>query len=307
MAKHPESKRPAEKHPARPPKGPHPISGRTHWKLVFPALLNLKHPLLEQPIIALPIKLAKKYPVPLIGTLWLTMLLLTFASVDSLLSPELKEQSTQANRLRNKTALNQIATSSPNSAAPPLSSSQVIQQKSRVPLWLFGAIALTCASSSIVLTTQLPHSNRRKSRTRNPQPHSRNKPMRAQPARSVRTQPNPQPEQTATVPIPQREQKSAPTQPISSKIIQPNQHRSQTNHPQTRRSKAPIASMRLPNWSRTPKILPAQNPTQSIAKPTITPQIIAPQINHPLDWPEGSVIDAVDLRKQRSLSSWLAE
>jgi hypothetical protein len=48
--------------------------------------------------------------------------------------------------------------------------------------------------------------------------------------------------------------------------------------------------------------------TASPAKKPITPvpvTIVPAKENHPLDWGEASLADTLDIRKQRSLSSWM--
>jgi hypothetical protein len=48
---------------------------------------------------------------------------------------------------------------------------------------------------------------------------------------------------------------------------------------------------------------PATATATAAAPPIVT--VLPPETNHSLDWDESSLVNALDLRKQRSLSSWL--
>jgi hypothetical protein len=216
----------------------------------------------------LSVKLAKKHPVPLVGMFWLIMLLLAIAAMDSLVAPELKDHAVQAEERHSSAALTlPIApTASPNDDTTLAHSpAQLIQQKSRLPLWLFGAVAATCAGTVLFLNWQFSPRQPSTAGPRGARPQSR----AASSLAASRTAPRRQ----------DRSRRPANTRQVAAR-------------PPGRRAAAAAPSTTIPYPQPTPSL-----PTQ----------VVTPQETHALDWQEGSLVNDVDLRHQRSLASWLNE
>lgn len=224
------------------------------------------------------VTLAKKHPIPLVGILWFVMVLLALAAMDSLVAPELKTQTLQAERKHSAELLlgaesrRDLAT---DDDAPAHSPAQTIQRKSRVPFWLFGAIVLTCGGSVLLLNRQVSPRQSSGSRKRGPRSPSRERSPRPVSGPSASSASSPQAAATS-IPYP-RPEASAPVQPGKAR--------------QRRSAKPAKPSVQKPSVGS----------TDVLVRPA---QIVQPQEIHSLDAP-GGLIDDVDLRKQRSLASWL--
>jgi hypothetical protein len=243
-----------------------------------------------QAVGSLSLQLAQRHPIPLVGTFWVILLLIGLASMDSLVTAGLKGNSTASEQqLRGAT----LADDSENAEAVEPLSPQVMHQKSRIPLGLFGAIVLTGAGSAILLSTQLPRAT---PRPRQPQRHPRSahRPVGSPPVTApvgLRQSP-PAPMRQPVKPLALGSALVAASPPLVRQPSAPGYLRPiQAARPRTNSQPATVT---LPTLSVAPPI--------AAATPT---QIVPPQDTHPLDWPEGSLVDAVDLRKQRSLASWL--
>lgn len=224
------------------------------------------------------VTLAKKHPIPLVGILWFVMVLLALAAMDSLVAPELKTQTLQAERKHSAELLlgaesrRDLVT---DDDAPAHSPAQTIQRKSRVPFWLFGAIVLTCGGSVLLLNRQVSPRQSSGSRKRGPRSPSRERSPRPVSGPSASSASSPQAAATS-IPYP-RPEASAPVQPGKAR--------------QRRSAKPAKPSVQKPSVGS----------TDVLVRPA---QIVQPQEIHALDAP-GGLIDDVDLRKQRSLASWL--
>lgn len=234
------------------------------------------------------VTLAKKHPIPLVGILWFVMMLLALAAMDSLVAPELKTQTLQAERkhsaellLGNESRRDPVT----DDDLPAHSPTQAIQQKSRVPFWLFGAIALTCGGSVLLLNRQVSPRQSAGSQQRGPRSPSRGRSPRPVPSSSASSTSPSQPAAATSA-------ASATSTASATSIPYPRPEASSPAQPgkvRRRRSSKSVAKK------------PVSGSTDVLVR---SAQLVQPQEIHALDAP-GGLIDDVDLRKQRSLASWL--
>lgn len=237
-------------------------------------------------------------PLIIIGGMWVSLLLIALVAVGGLLSPGASERRSVSTTVVGSDST--IAT-------------QPMPQQARVPLWMFGAIALTCTAGSILVSRQL---------NRPPVP-----PRRSVRPRSRSLQPRLQPQPTTQLALP----------PAGSPTLQPPRQRSIARSPQPHPGQRPThrptpqsaqlqsnlppaigqpaMSPRSVDRTVLPPLLKKQAPTPTKAaqpKPnaprlpvTASVSILPPDLRQPLDWQAIELAKAVDLRKRRSLSSLL--
>lgn len=219
-------------------------------------------------------------PLMFWGGVWATVVLVALVALSGLLNPS-------------------ASTGQRASGAAVGTSTVAVQadHKSRIPLWLFGAIALSCTAGSIFVSKHLTQTD-----PLHPTPRPRPRPPRAvkQAARKASLPPvskvkqkklRPANPQTRSVP-------SGSTSTLASRVRQP--------YPVPAYPQPPAQPAIVP--TRRSTALPAQaypvpRPAPPVSQPAVT--IVPSEENHPLDWGEASLADMLDLRKQRSLSSWL--
>lgn len=197
--------------------------------------------------------------------IWVSMLLVAMVSVSSLLSPGLVDERTASE-----------AAFGGNSAE----AAQQVKQRSRVPLWLFGAIALTCTAGSFLISKQLARPQSPRSIVRKPASRKQSK---SRPPRKGRKRLKPY--SPADSPLPLPVYPSAQVQPP-----------------------APVpAPLQLSGKSagRLRRVSPPLTSKLSVRPTKVSVTVVPDEENHPLDWQAASLVDSVDLRKRRSLSSWL--
>lgn len=236
------------------------------------------------------IRLLEARPLAFWGGLWASLFLVAIVSVSSLLSPG----------SGGKTASGAAFGSSSTSTVVTDASSN----KNRIPLWLFGAIALTCTAGSVVVSKRLNQTQPLQSST----PHAWQDPPRSLRQAPVRRRLQPFSESEAPLPFSRRS--VAPgSLPTGMKPVKP------------RKRPVPLAAPPPPRGKRVRRVAAAPMPVQPIkvtkrvprsmsnlATPTprkVRVTVVPEHENHPLDVGATSVADAMDLRKQRSLSSWL--
>lgn len=233
-------------------------------------------------------RLLEARPMLFWSGLWVSMLLVAMVSVSSLLSPGLTGGQTAA------------------IDASPAEAAQQMKQQSRVPLWLFGAIALSCTAGSLLISKQLaPPRSRSVTRRR-----SRTKLQTMSPPSARKTRKRLKPYSPADAPFPLAVHPTAQTPySASAAIPQPLKLPPQLSVP----SQAPgrLRRVTLPGpKAATSRPSTAIRPT-TVAKPmTIRPTEVSVTVvpadeNHPLDWKTASLADSLDLRRRHSLSSWL--
>lgn len=226
---------------------------------------------------------------------WVSVFLIAIVAVGSLLSPNAAE----------RRSVSAIAIGSDSAVA-----TQPLEGRGKVPLWLFGAIAITCGAGSVLVSRQLNASQAQ------PTPYAVARPARRKAAKSAKKQ------------IPQPATRTAPrsTQPVVRKQVtkapRPSSRRQAAQHRRQPRRLQPYSPLE-PLFTRTPPgqpIPPAIPATIPVAAPiaqsqaSLKPARSIPQVPvtvvpadqvHPLDWGEARLADAVDLRRKKSLQSWL--
>lgn len=191
----------------------------------------------------------------LLGSAWVVVLVISLIAVSGLLSPNLS-----SNKPSQGTAAVRATTSEPNKPT-----------QSRLPLWLFGAIALSCAAGSILISSQA---------NRPPRSRKAVKPKRLAPYIAS---------ETAEPLFPTVAQPPVAMPPSFALVTQPHQPM-----PTAAPFMAPTTLMQL-----------AHQVSQAAGQAVEVPAAIAPEDKPPLDWGEASLADRLDIRKQRSVSPLL--
>jgi hypothetical protein len=155
---------------------------------------------------------------------------------------------------------------------------QVTKQPKSVPFWLFGAIAVTCTAGSILVSKRLAQVERpqKLSRRKRPVKYAAGSPRRSAPAKPA--------QRKRLKPFSEQEiQFSAASNPYAS----------------PRASAAPIPFKPPPVVKRNPKSASKKGTVQ------VPVTVVPSDENHPLDWNDASLAHLMDIRKRRSLSSWM--
>ena len=225
------------------------------------------------------VQLLEARPLMFWGGTWASLVLVAGVSVSSLVSPGLIGTGQTASGAAIGSSGN--IDSNGTVAQPVIQPSS--QAKNSFPFWLFSAIALSCTAGSILVSKQLaPQRSRRIIRTQSPvQAKTRTamqpkavQPKAVQPTRS-------QPQSTASAHPTKAAGKSQ-----GRKVAAKRQMASASAQSVRRRTVRPAVPQRVPARS---------------AQVAIVPQTET----HPLDWKTASIADSMDIRKQRSLASWL--
>jgi len=219
-------------------------------------------------------------PLMVVGGLWVSVVLVGAIALSGLLSPGLP-----AGRRASEASFGSSTVAI--SVEPGKDRSH-----RRLPIWLFGAIALSCTAGSIFVSKQLtrPERPQRLSRpktatnnvTQTPYPKRRHKPA-AKPKRSHSKR--------------SQLKRLRPYSPSDSPLPLPSQSFSQAYYPVSQASggnhpaRPPVSQPRLASPPKAPAEVPV----------TVVPAAE----DHPLDWGQASLADTLDIRKQRSISSWL--
>ncbi|MGI0486215.1 hypothetical protein ACN4EK_12310 [Pantanalinema rosaneae CENA516] len=187
---------------------------------------------------------------------------------------------------------------------------QPMPQQARVPLWMFGAIALTCTAGSILVSRQLNRPPVPPRRMTKPRSRSVKRRLRPQATAQLALPP------IATSPQVQHQPPTARRSPHPHAGQRLNQRPApQPPHPaippalgQSASAPAPVERSVLPPLLKRPSTSAKSAPAQVVLpRPTVqaSVSILPPDIRKPFDWQTTELADAVDLRKRRSLSSLL--
>ena len=165
---------------------------------------------------------------------------------------------------------------------------QPLAPRETLPVWFFGAIALTCAAGCFVLWRWLNRAGSPTSLNRKPVPvmskhQTVHRSRRSPKARLL----SPRKKRRKNAPVASLARTSANAQLVVA--------RSAISQPV---AIEPGVTQQLVKKTAAEKIAKANQ-----TDPVIT--IVPPEENHPLDWGEASLADAMDLRKQQPLSSIL--
>jgi hypothetical protein len=180
------------------------------------------------------LQLIEAHPLMVWGGILASILLIILIATTSLLSPIAS----------NERSVSGVALGSSTTQTAPT------KHRNRIPLWLFGAIALTCTAGSIVVSKHLA-----------PVERTYRRPKRMAPQAAKRRA--------------------------------------------AKRSRAPIAPPSRQSCRQTSRPPMAKSLPPQAVKVPIT--VVPSEANHPLDWQDESLADVMDLRRQRSLSSWMEE
>lgn len=253
--------------------------------------------------------LLETHPLAFWGGVWVSVFLVAVVAVGSLLSPSASE----------RRSVSAIALGSDSGVA-----TQPLEQRGKVPFWMFGAIALTCTAGSILVSRQLqpdapqsassrprdavPRRVTSKSQTvsfRSKQPHRAGRTTDGrQPARQPkRLQPYSPTEtlfqgttqaQLVSRQFAEQSVSSSATQQVSvlSFVVDPRKRGTFTDRPSAPHPVVSRSSDRQPSRS-----------SSSVSKVPVT-VVPADQV-HPLDWNQPRLADKLDLRKRKSIQSLL--
>lgn len=237
-------------------------------------------------------------PLIIVGGMWVSLFLIALVAVGGLLSPGASE--------RRSVSTTVIGSDSAIATQP-------MPQQARVPLWMFGAIALTCTAGSILVSRQLNRPatpprrlSRRKSRSfqrLQPQPMAQ---LVLPPAPGYPPSRPPSKQQ----PLPRSVQPHL-GQPLSYRPVSPVENLPPAM-PSVATTPSPVAPRPvernvLPPLLNRSSTQPKAVQPQAIPRPTVktSVNILPPDIRKPLDWQTTELASAVDLRRRRSLSSLL--
>lgn len=223
-------------------------------------------------------------PLFLLGGLWLGLVCVSAIAYHGLMFNQ------PVDNLTPREAPLAIAAPLPQAPAPALAMAPTdssAPHPSTVTLWGIVSLLGLCAFGCFVLTQQIKASAR-------PQ----RKPLRHRPTAKAKPQP-PQPRRLTPY-SPQRDGVVIPGARIVETLPE-----AQPAGPSAPRSAPPAPPQRRP----APQSQRLQQPPQSKPLPqpsqALTPAVIAAEADLPLDWSEGSVAHALDVRQRRSLSSFM--
>jgi hypothetical protein len=214
-------------------------------------------------------QLVEDYPLLFWAGIWLSVLLVAAIAVSGLVSPGLPGRRASSASFGSSTSSENVQTSG---------------RQNRVPFWLFGALAITCTAGSILVSQRISQTERthKLSRPRRSGQHSPSVPRSA----NVGHRPSAHGKRPGKRlrPFVENEFRSPPTPPISRPQPSGTSFGSLNPRRQGKRRPQPIS--------------------RKGADP-VPVTVIPPEQNHRLDWNEASLADVMDIRKQRSLSSWM--
>jgi hypothetical protein len=223
-------------------------------------------------------------PMAFWSGIWVSTFLIGVVAFGSLLSPSASE----------RRSVSAIALGSDSGVA-----TQPIENQGKVPLWMFGAIAVTCTAGSILVSRQLkpgaavspvaPARRRRQKR-------------RSQPVVSTQSQRRRK--------VAKARKKVSPRQPQRLKPYSPEALFAPSVHPPIPGPPAiapppiqPRVAGSLSFVVAKASVRAEQQAVQS-AKP-VPVTVVPAEHSHPLDWTEPCLADDLDLRKRKPIQSWL--
>ena len=217
-------------------------------------------------------------PFAVLGGAWVVMVVISLVAVSGLLSPE----SSNGKKTTETAIVRTMA-----------KTHQKEQRQSRLPLWLFGAIAVSCAAGSMLVAKQA---------MRPPRPQARSSKLKPK-----HLTPYPAPSALEAIPtVPEPMEPSMPTissppAPVPTPSFVLESRRTQTAGATPSVTLMQLAQMQL-NQTKQTKAAPAA------VQPTVPPvkvasvTVVPPEEKSPLDWGEASLANQLNLRKQRSVS-----
>lgn len=215
-------------------------------------------------------ELIEAYPLLFWGGIWVSVLLVGAIAISGLVSPGLSGRRTSSAAFGSNPGAENVQTAS---------------HQSRLPFWVFGAIAVSCtAAGSFLVTKRLSHTDR---------PRKLVKPGRRLVKKSVKQakKPAPRPARSQAARAPRKLKPFLDTEFAQASTQQP--------YPQPYAPPPAATEFKLPPTLRKSHATQKQEPVPK----SVT--VLPPEQNHPLDWAEPSIADAMDIRKRHTLSSWM--
>ncbi|MBW4690342.1 MAG: hypothetical protein KME27_01105 [Lyngbya sp. HA4199-MV5] len=191
----------------------------------------------------------------LLGSAWLVVVVISLIAVSGLLSPNLSSNKPPQGTAAVRSTPSEVTRAS----------------QSHLPLWLFGAIALSCAAGSMLISSQA---------NRPPRSRKNAKPKRLAPYAASEAAP------LFPTAAPTTVETALQSLALVSQAPQP----------------APVAA---PFMAPTTLMQLAQQVSQTAKQAADLPTAIVPEDKKPLDWGEASLADRLDIRKPRSVSPLL--
>jgi hypothetical protein len=229
-------------------------------------------------------------PLFLLGGLWLTLVCVSALAYHGLMFNEPVEEEVVSEAPLSVMA----APANDVAAAPAIAPQEEASPQSGVALWGLLSLVGLCAFGSFVLTQQIKASSRA----------------------TKRKKARPRPVAKAPTPVqPPHPRRLAPYSPQRDGVVAPGVRLVET--PMVEPHPAPVSARpgagTVPQFRAVPqpgrwRSLPKEESSQATAfkaapGPAATPAVVPPEADLPLDWSEGSVAHALDMRQRRSLSS----
>lgn len=236
------------------------------------------------------VQLVSQRPLIFWGSVWAIALMLISGSISTLLDPSASQRVSlhelfpppQPIAAPSPTASDAVTTAvspavspngvltSPSSPVPsPAAPPVIVAEQPTLPYRSLGAIVLGCGLGSILIS-QLMNRSPQPQRLRSAAPAAQRPPAAKPPVRST-------PPHSTLPPLPQ------PASPSPQPASTP-------------------AAYQMP-----PALTTARSKPRSTAEPPAPPAVtvVPAEASHPLDWDKNSLVNAMDIRKRRSLSSWM--
>ncbi|WP_421654680.1 hypothetical protein [Leptothermofonsia sp. ETS-13] len=232
-------------------------------------------------------QLVESHPLLFWGGTWVAVLLVAAIAMGGLLSPGLPARRTSSASFGSSPGSEEIQTAG--------------RQGRSVPFWLFGAIAITCTAGSILVSKRLAQVERphhRLSRPKRPVQYS-SKVRRPGPSNRPRAPQGRRLKSFSEGEFPlSGTYSSYPPPPPSTSTS------TSFKLPPAIKSKAKLASGHsAPKYAPQKPSVPESVPQKNVAPVPVT--VVPSEESHPLDWGDPSLADLMDIRKRRSLSSWI--
>ena len=245
------------------------------------------------------------------GGVWMSIFLIGVVAFGSLLSPNAAE----------RRSVSAIALGSDSGVA-----TQPLENRGKVPLWMFGAIAITCTAGSILVSRQLQPdaaspkdaTPKRVRQTRQTvPPRQRNHPARNFGGSSQRPKRLKPYSPTASLPhqrvsslepvamspaiaAPRVPAMATAASPLSFVVARP------TSSGAKQAVRPAMSAPLQPPPASSGSLHPSSPSASGSSKVTEVPVTVVPADQvHPLDWPQPRLADAMDLRKRQSIQSLL--
>jgi hypothetical protein len=238
------------------------------------------------------VKLAQQ-PLVFWGSLWIAALMLTGLALGALLDPGFVNpqaalspvvKSTQTTIPLENTTISSLDQTTDRTAVPVAPSAASTSSASGTSLWSLGAIALSCAGTSLLLAQYLNRSPNRSAKMKRFKDNAANAAI-VEPATAIR----PIQFQEVSNPV-------GSVMPVMDYQMPPALKSSTSRNGIRTRTVSPKA---LASSSLSGNALDLPD----VAKTSVT--VVPSDQSHPLDWDEGSLVNAMDIRKRHPLSSWL--